>query len=383
MKADKRIGSFQVGISWATEGAGGSGRVYADLARYLPGAGVDFRGAVSAPQNVSQQTDGAIVCFTPGGGGFAGKLRGARAAIAREIAAHKPDLIASHFALFVAPAIDLLRKQPHVVHFHGPWSAESTEEGASWISSRLKHLLEGSVYRRGDRVITLSKAFASVAEERYQVEPERIRIVPGAVDLERFGVAMTRQQAREALGWPQDQRILVTVRRLVNRMGLLGLVDAMRQVVASEPDAVLYIAGKGRLKAQLEAKVVEYGLEGSVRLLGFVADSQLPLIYRAADLNVVPTLALEGFGLVAAEAIAAGTPSMVTPIGGLPEVVNGLSPELVFASSTTGDIASGLIAALSGATRLPSEQECRAYAREQFNAELMAERTAAVYRELV
>ena len=128
---------------------------------------------------------------------------------------------------------------------------------------------------------------------------------------------------------------------------------------------------------------MEYGLEGSVRLLGFVADSQLPLIYRAADLNVVPTLALEGFGLVAAEAIAAGTPSMVTPIGGLPEVVNGLSPELVFASSTTGDIAAGLIAALSGATRLPSEQECRAYAREQFNAELMAERTAAVYRELV
>ena len=199
MNEVKNIRSFQVGISWATEGAGGSGRVYADLARYLPGAGVEFRGAVSAPGNVGQQTQGAIQCFSPSGGGFAGKLRGARAAIAGEIASRKPDLIASHFALFVAPAIDLLRKQPHVVHFHGPWSAESAAEGASRVSAALKQLVEGSVYRRGDRVITLSRAFASVAEQRYGVRPELIRIVPGAVDLERFGIGMTRQQAREAL----------------------------------------------------------------------------------------------------------------------------------------------------------------------------------------
>ena len=382
MNESKRIRSFQVGISWATEGAGGSGRVYADLARYLPGAGVEFRGAVSAPENVSQQTDGAIRCFTPGGGGFAGKLRGARTAIAQEIARHKPDLVASHFALFVAPAIDLLRRQPHVVHFHGPWSAESAEEGAGGISTALKHWVEGSVYRRGDRVITLSRAFASVAEQRYGVRPELIRIVPGAVDLERFGVAMSRAEAREALGWPLDRRILVTVRRLVNRMGLANLIDAMKQVVAREPSTVLYIAGKGRLKAQLEQQIAALGLSNHVKLLGFVADSQLPLIYRAADLNVVPTLSLEGFGLVAAEALAAGTPSMVTPVGGLPEVVSGLSAELVFASSTTGDIAAGLIAALSGTTTLPSEAACRAYARKEFSTELMAERTATVYREL-
>jgi glycosyltransferase involved in cell wall biosynthesis len=377
------IRSFQVGISWATEGAGGSGRVYADLSRYLPGAGVQFRGAVSAPANVGEQTGGAIQCFVPQGSGFGGKLRGARAAIAAEIAQRKPDLIASHFALFVAPALDLLKKQPHVVHFHGPWSAESAEEGAGKMSAALKHVVEGSVYRRGDRVIVLSRAFATVAEERYGVKPERIRMVPGAVDLERFGVAMSKAAAREALGWPADRRILVTVRRLVNRMGLGNLVDAMKQVVAREPHALLYIAGKGRLKAQLEAQIAAHGLADHVKLLGFVADAQLPLIYRAADINVVPTLSLEGFGLVAAEALAAGTPSMVTPVGGLPEVVSGLSTDLVFASSLPGDMAAGLMAVLAGSTGLPTERACRAYAQQQFSAELMAERTAAVYREVV
>ena len=118
-------------------------------------------------------------------------------------------------------------------------------------------------------------------------------------------------------------------------MGLSNLVDAMKQVIDREPDAILYIAGKGRLKAQLEAQIASHGLADHVKLLGFVTDAQLPLIYRAADLNVVPTLSLEGFGLVAAEALAAGTPSLVTPVGGLPEVVSGLSPDLVFASSAT------------------------------------------------
>lgn len=379
----KRIRSFQVGISWATEGAGGSGRVYADLARYLPGAGVEFRGAVSAPENVAQATGGTIRCFTPPGAGFAGRLLGARRALAEEILQHKPDLVASHFALFMAPSVDLLKRQPHVVHFHGPWSAESSEEGAGKLATLLKHTVEASVYRRGDRVIVLSHAFASVAESRYQVKPERIRIVPGAVDLQRFGVSISRADARRELGWPLDRQILVTVRRLVNRMGLGNLVNAMKEVVAAQPDALLYIAGKGRLKAQLEAQVEALGLQQHVKLLGFVSDAQLPLLYRAADLNVVPTLALEGFGLVAAEALAAGTPSLVTPVGGLPEVVRGLSPDLVLASSQPADIAQGLIAALSGSMRLPDEAACRAYAQQQFRAELMAERTAAVYREIV
>jgi glycosyltransferase involved in cell wall biosynthesis len=383
MKESRLIRSFQVGISWATEGAGGSGRVYADLARYLPGAGVEFRGAVSAPTDVAQQTGGAIRCFVPPEAGFVGKLRGARAAIAAEITERKPDLVASHFALFVAPALDLLKKQPHVVHFHGPWSAESAEEGASKISVALKHAVEGSVYRRGDRVIVLSRAFATVAQQRYGVKPERIRMVPGAVDLERFGVAVSKTAAREALGWPSDRRILVTVRRLVNRMGLGNLVDAMKLVVAREPDTLLYIAGKGRLKAQLETQIAAYGLTDHVKLLGFVADAQLPLTYRAADINVVPTLSLEGFGLVAAEALAAGTPSMVTPVGGLPEVVSGLSTDLVFASALPGEMAAGLIAALAGTTKLPTEAECRGYAQRQFSAELMAARTAEVYCEVL
>jgi glycosyltransferase involved in cell wall biosynthesis len=129
--------------------------------------------------------------------------------------------------------------------------------------------------------------------------------------------------------------------------------------------------------------VEQRGLQNHVRFLGFVADEMLPHLYRAADLSVVPTRALEGFGLVAAESIAAGTPALVTPIGGLPEVVSGLSPNLIFASPEALDLAEGTVQALLGRVAMPSDIACRAYVQANFTSALMAERTAAVYRELL
>ena len=72
---------------------------------------------------------------------------------------------------------------------------------------------------------------------------------------------------------------------------------------------------------------------------------QLPLAYRAADLTVVPTVALEGFGLIAVESLAAGTPVLVTPVGGLPEVVAALSPALVLAATGSAPLADAVIRA--------------------------------------
>jgi glycogen(starch) synthase len=172
------------------------------------------------------------------------------------------------------------------------------------------------------------------------------------------------------------------VRRLAGRMGLDRLLAAMPAVARAHPDVLLLIAGKGRLAETLQQQTEALGMARHVRFLGFLPDADLPLAFRAADINVVPTTALEGFGLTAAEALAAGTPSMVTPVGGLPEVVADLSPDLVFASSDANDIAGGLSAALAGRLRLPDAAACVAYANARFDPALAVARTAAVYREL-
>ena len=74
---------------------------------------------------------------------------------------------------------------------------------------------------------------------------------------------------------------------------------------------------------------------------------------------------------------------MVTPVGGLPEVVRPLSADLIFRSTSCADIAEGISAALSGQVSLPKPETCRNYAVSNFSSALMASRVAAIYRELL
>jgi glycosyltransferase involved in cell wall biosynthesis len=377
------VQSYHIGISWETSGAGGSARVFRDLWCHLPGQGVRFNGAVALPEDVAEQTSGTIQCFGPANAGSVSRLQGARRVISDYIHAERPDVVATHFALFAASAFDQLRQQAHVVHFHGPWAAESAFEGETRAVSFGKRMLERKVYASADRVIVLSKAFAALAVQDYKIPEEILHIIPGAVHIERFHVQQSVAEARAALGWPADRIILASVRRLVSRMGLERLITAIATLRLRHPEVLLCIVGKGRLRAELEARVAELGLEANVRFHGFVSEEQLPLVYRAANLTVVPTLALEGFGLVAAESLAAGTPCIVTPVGGLPEVVAGLNEGLVFQSAESNHIAERLDEFLSGQIALPTAALCLDHARRHFGVEQMARRTATVYADAI
>jgi glycosyltransferase involved in cell wall biosynthesis len=367
---------LSIGVNWFAEGSGGLDRVFKDLARDLPAQGIDLRGLVLGPQDAGALSGGAVSAFGRPGARLPERLLRARQKVASAVHRDPPDLIAAHFALFAAPALDLLGRQALVVHFHGPWADEAAEEGTGRIGQTLRRGLEAAIYRRAKRVITLSHAFAGLAVDRYGVARERLRVVPGSVDLDRFAPLLSRREARAALGWPEDGTILLSVRRLVRRMGLDRLIAAMPSILAARPDAILMIAGRGAEAEKLRALARETGYADRIRFLGFLPDEKLPLAYRAANLNIVPSQALEGFGLTAAEAIAAGTPSLVAPVGGLPEVVAELAAELVMPAA---DVAGGVVRALSGT--LPDEAACLAFARQRFCPRRAAARVADVYRE--
>jgi glycosyltransferase involved in cell wall biosynthesis len=266
-----------------------------------------------------------------------------------------------------------------VVHFHGPWADES--EGQTRYARWAKALIERAVYRRGCRLIVLSRAFGRLLHERYGVAEEDIRVVPGAVDAERFKPGCSRAEARERLGWPRDRAIVLSVRRLVRRMGLEDLAEAMAQLRQQVPDALLIVVGRGPLEAELRRRIAERDLGNHIRLVGFMVEDDLPMAYRAADLSVVPTIAMEGFGLITIESLAAGTPVLVTPVDGLPEVVSGLSPHLVLPRPGPMALAESLSAALTGRLSLPDEASCQAYARDRFDWPVIAARVRDVYRE--
>lgn len=288
------------------------------------------------------------------------------------------DAINIHFALNGLPTLPHLPKDvPVTCTFHGPWAIESQAEGDSKASVWFKRQVEALVYRRCDRFIVLSKAFGEILHHEYGIPWEKIHIIPGGVDIQRFQNNLSRQQAREKLHWPQDRFILFTPRRLVHRMGLGPLLSAIAQLETHQQEVWLAIAGRGTLRETLERQATELGLSHQVKFLGFLPDEQLPIAYQAADLTIMPSQSLEGFGLVLLESLASGTPTLCTPVGGMPEVITNFSPDLITVSTTDQAIASTLTDILTGSIALPDREACRAYAVNNFNWKAIAQRVKA------
>ncbi len=280
----------------------------------------------------------------------------------------QPDAINLHFALYSLPLLSSLPKNvPVTFTFHGPWALESQQEGANKLGVWGKYWMEQKVYQRCDRFIVLSQAFGDILHQNYQISWDKINVIPGGVDTTHFQMNLSRQQAREYLNWPQDRQILFTPRRLVHRMGIDRLLNALAQIKSKIPDVWLAIAGKGPLRDVLEQQVVELELNHHVKFLGYLPDEQLPIAYQAADLSVIPSQALEGFGLVVLESLASGTPILCTPVGGMPEILDKFSPSLITDSITERAIALKLEAVLTGEISLPSREGCRDYAVTHFN----------------
>jgi glycosyltransferase involved in cell wall biosynthesis len=281
----------------------------------------------------------------------------------------KPDAINLNFALYSLPLLQSLPKGvPVTFTFHGPWALESAQEGGSRLSVLLKqHLVEKIVYRRCDRFIVLSRAFGEILHQTYQIPWEKINVIPGGVDLQRFQPSLSPQQARERLNFPTERLILFAPRRLVHRMGLDKLLLAIARIKPKIPDVWLAIAGKGALKSALERQVTQMELQDHVKFLGFLPDEQLPIAYQAADLCVMPSQSLEGFGLTVLESLACGTPVLCTPVGGMPEILAPFSPDLITATSEATAIAQRLEELLMNQNLLPSRAACRQYAATHFD----------------
>jgi glycosyltransferase involved in cell wall biosynthesis len=275
----------------------------------------------------------------------------------------RPAVVNSHFALDGLPAVlaASIARVPVVVTFHGPWAREAVATGrrGGWpLSTLARRSIESFVYRRARRCIVLSRSFGEVLVHEYGVRPSLITVIPGGIDTQAFASLPSPAEARRRLGLA-ERYTLVTVRRLVPRMGLDLAIDALAQL-APGLDAQLVIAGRGPDRPRLEAHAASRHVAERVRFLGRVPDADLPLLYAAADVCVVPSRELEGFGYVALEALAAGAPVVAAGTGGLAELVGGLEPRWVVAAD-----GAAIAAAIQALVKTPDGQPDRA-ARQEY-----------------
>ncbi|MGK7895409.1 MAG: glycosyltransferase family 4 protein [Xenococcus sp. (in: cyanobacteria)] len=373
--------NLQIGMSWFPERAGGLNRYYYDCYHYLPTVDIEFQGLVIGSLQVTESTGGTITAFADSNGSLIKRCLGVRKSFKKLISQQDYDLIVSHFVLYTFPILNLTKDLPLVTHFHGPWALESDVEVQKTIAIWVKKYIEKTVYNNSSQFIVLSQTFRDILHQEYEVPSETINIIPGGVDIDRFNINLSPGEARSILNWHQDRPTIFCVRRLAKRMGLENLITAMLAVRDRYSDIMLYIAGKGALADTLQTQITELGLTNHVQLLGYIPDEQLPLCYRAANFSVVPTVALEGFGLIVVESLAAGTPVLGTPIGGIPEILRPFSEDLVLEGVDSKQLASGIIEALSGDRILPSREACLNYVQQNYNWQEIAQRIKLVYQK--
>ena len=372
---------LQVGKGWFPQESGGLNRYFYDCVQYLPSQQLNLESLVTYSAHHDQNSQLPIHFFGSAQASLPTRWQHVRQAFQTVEKSHSYDLVSSHFALYTAPLLDLI-KQPLVMHFHGPWALEGEAEGNGRMRAYVKESLEKLVYGRAKHFIVLSHAFKRILERKYNVPEGKISVVPGGVNFNRFNLELSPTEARQALGLPQDRTILLAVRRLAKRMGLEQLIEAIANIKQQHPDILLLIAGKGAQAEALQVRIDELGLNQNVRLLGYVSDDDLPTYYRSANMSIVPSQALEGFGLILLESLSAGTPVLGTPIGGIPEVLNPLSSDLVFAGTQVSDLQQRLQEVLNGTITLPTHHECQQYAKTHYDWPIVANQLKTIYEAI-
>jgi glycosyltransferase involved in cell wall biosynthesis len=124
---------------------------------------------------------------------------------------------------------------------------------------------------------------------------------------------------REPTPVPEARRV-VCVARLSEQKGHLMLLDAAARLVREGQSFELVLAGDGELRALVDQRIRELGLEQTVRITGWISERQVAEEIEASRALVLPSLA-EGLPVVLMEALALGRPVLSTYIAGIPELV--------------------------------------------------------------
>jgi glycosyltransferase involved in cell wall biosynthesis len=378
---DRNLKIFQIGKGWFPEEPGGLNRYFYDCSQALSNSGVEVSGMVTGSKEAFNISRNQIEAFSLPDEPILKRLHSARKVVKNKLSSTDVSLVVSHFSLYTFPALDILEKLPLVVHFHGPWALEGYAEGGKGLSVYFKKLVERSCYQRSVVFIVLSKAFQEILHREYEIPLEKIKIVPGGVNSEHFQPISSQLEARKKLGWETDRPVAVTVRRLSKRMGLENLIQAFSNMKEKHPDLLLKVVGKGALKSTLEQQIKDLGLGQHIELLGYISDEELPFIYRAADFSIVPTISLEGFGLTVIESLAAGTPVLGTPVGGIPEILHPLSSDLVLEGSAPEQLARGISEVLLEIRKLPSSEACQDYVRRCYSWTAITQHLKSIYTD--
>ncbi len=311
------------------------------------------------------------------------------------------DLIHFHITL---PSIGILLSRkaseiPKIHTYHGSWCQEFRLESQARASryrnvkrdlymayaKSLYHpmrLMQRMVVRKSSKTIVLSEYSKETLLRDLSpgISPSRITLIPGGVDAGRFKPPANKLKIKEELGLDPQKFTLFTVRRLVPRMGLEKLIHAMKILVERFEGIHLIIGGRGILESPLKRLVRSLRLKKYVAFTGYIDEEKLPLYYQAADIFVLPTKDLEGFGLVTIEALACGTPVLSTPIGASLEILEKFDEDFLFLGTDAQSMAKKILEFISShKANSGLSEKCRQFAVQNYSWDRIVDKYEEAY----
>jgi mannosylfructose-phosphate synthase len=221
----------------------------------------------------------------------------------------------------------------HTPHSIGAWKRKNMdgdpEELERKYNFRRRIREEKVVYDECDAVLaTTPQQREILTNGEYDIPPKKIAVIPPGYDDTRFFAVSnaTRQALKQELD--MEGKVVLALGRVANNKGYDLLIAAMATVLKRESDARLILAvgstepneDERRQVDQLKEVAAGLGIRDSVVFRDYIPDEQLADYYRAADVFALSSR-YEPFGMTAVEAMACGTPAVITTEGGLWEQV--------------------------------------------------------------
>lgn len=207
---------------------------------------------------------------------------------------------------------------------------------------RLMAAVEAKLLGSADQRVAVSAAVARSWE--HALNWRDILLAYNGIDSEairRISRGIDRHAARARHSFAADAFLIVTPARYVAQKGQIFLIEAIAQLREQGVPAHLVLCGEGPDEAHLRATITEMQLNTAITMAPVLPQADLFPLVRAADAFVLPSLH-EAFGIAAAEAIAIGTPAVITDVGGFRELVGDSDGATLVPARNAGALAAAL-----------------------------------------
>jgi glycosyltransferase involved in cell wall biosynthesis len=220
----------------------------------------------------------------------------------------KFDIIHCHDWMTINAGIEIKRKtgKPLVFTIH------STEYDRTANIYPLKEIIE--IERKGmqeaDIVITNSKQMKQQLVERYEIDERKIRVIYNGINASKY-FGLTSKEGKN---------IVLFLGRLTNQKGPWFFLHTAKKVLEKRNDVTFIVAGQGDKLAELIKLSIDLGIGDHILFTGYLTEEEINYAYAMAKVYVMPSVA-EPYGITALEAIASGTPVIVSKTAGVAEEI--------------------------------------------------------------